>query len=197
VKKMKKSLGAKTILYPTPVMVVGTYDNLGKPNAMTAAWGGISCSIPPCISISLREATYTHGNIIKRNAFTINIPSKSLLKEADYFGIASGRTEDKFSITGLNPIKSDLVDAPYIKEFPVVLECELVQQVELGLHTQFTGEIKDVKIDEDLFRGDGRPDINKIAPFIFDPTSASYFEIGDEIGKAYSAGNDLILNKKP
>jgi flavin reductase (DIM6/NTAB) family NADH-FMN oxidoreductase RutF len=196
--KMKKSLGAKTILYPTPVLVVGTYDKDGNPNAMTAAWGGISCSIPPCVSISLREATYTHGNIQEKKAFTVNIPSESLLKEADYFGMASGKNEDKFSVSKLTPVKSELVDAPYIREFPVVLECELVHQVELGLHTQFNGEIKDVKIDEDLFRGDGRPDMNKIKPFLFDPSSASYFNIGEEIGKAYSVGNELIVkNEKP
>lgn len=194
--KMKKSLGAKAVLYPTPVLVVGTYDKEGNPNAMTAAWGGISCSMPPCISISLREATYTHGNIIHNQSFTINIPSESLLKEADYLGIASGKKEDKFSIAQLTPVASELVNAPYIKEFPVVLECEMINKLELGLHTQFTGEVKDVKIDEDLFRDDGRPDIEKIKPFLFDPTSASYFGLGKEIGKAYSIGNEIIIKNE-
>lgn len=82
---MKKSIGAKTIIYPTPVWIVGTYNKAGKPNVMTAAWGGISCSNPPCVSISLRAATYTHGNITDNKAFTLSIPAQSQVEEADYF----------------------------------------------------------------------------------------------------------------
>ena len=97
---MKKSLGAKTILYPTPVLVVGTYDNNGRPNVMTAAWGGICCSVPPCIAVSLRKATYSYHNIVQRKAFTVSVPSEQYVKDADYFGIASGKTEDKFAAVG-------------------------------------------------------------------------------------------------
>ncbi len=71
---MKKSIGPNPIVYPAPVFIIGTYDKKGNPNAMTAAWGGVSCSNPPCVSISLREATYTHGNIVDKEAFTVNIP---------------------------------------------------------------------------------------------------------------------------
>ena len=116
---MKKSLGANTIVPTTPVWVVGTYDDEGKPNVMTAAWGGVCCSKPPCIYVSLRKATYTYGNIMERKSFTVSIPSEAYTKEADYFGITSGKTVDKFSATGLTPVKSDLVDAPYVKEFPL------------------------------------------------------------------------------
>src|ERR1022692_3750204 len=130
---MKKSLGAKTLVYPTPVFVVGTYDKAGKPNAMTAAWGGICCSQPPCVAVSLRKATYTHGNIVERRAFTISIPSEAHVSQADYLGLVSGRSVDKFAAAKLTPVKSDLVDAPYVKEFPLVLECRLVQAIELGL----------------------------------------------------------------
>jgi len=188
---MKKSIGAKTIVYPTPVFIIGTYDRDGKPNAMNAAWGGISCSAPPCVSISLREATYTHGNIMEKKAFTVNIPSESYIKEADYFGIKSGRDEDKFDVTGLTPVKSELVDAPYIEEFPLVLECKLVNTTELGLHTHFTGEILDVKVDEN-FLDNGNPDIELIKPFLYDPSSMAYYGIGKKLGKAFSVGKDLI-----
>lgn len=102
---MKKSLGAKTIVYPTPVFIVGTYDKSGKPNAMNVAWGGLCCSSPPCVAISVRKATYTYGNIVERKAFTINIPSEAYVKEADYFGVASGAKADKFSVTKLTPVK--------------------------------------------------------------------------------------------
>ncbi|WP_414470274.1 flavin reductase family protein [Methanobacterium sp. ACI-7] len=187
---MKKSIGAKTIIYPTPVFIIGTYDKDGKPNAMNAAWGGISCSAPPCVSVSLREATYSHGNILQKEAFTVNIPSEEYIKEADYFGMASGRNENKFEVTGLTPVKSDKVDAPYIKEFPLVLECKLVHTAELGLHTHFTGEIMDMKVDENVL-DNGNPDIEKIKPFLYDPSFRAYYGIGKRLGNAFSIGRDL------
>ena len=120
---MKKSLGPQTLVFPTPTWIVGTYDKDDRPNAMTVAWGGICCSDPPCVAVSLRKATYTYGNLVARNAFTISVPSETYVKQADYFGVTSGRDTDKFSATGLTPVRSDLVDAPYIAEFPLVLEC--------------------------------------------------------------------------
>ncbi|MCR4308809.1 MAG: flavin reductase, partial [Deltaproteobacteria bacterium] len=83
---MKRSFGAKTLVFPIPVWVVGTYDRMGKPNVMTAAWGGICCSSPPCVAVSLRKATYTYGNIVERKAFTISVPSEAYAREADYIG---------------------------------------------------------------------------------------------------------------
>ena len=77
-------------------------------------------------------------------------PPKSTSKQADYFGLVSGRNTDKFAATKLTPVKSTLVDAPYVKEFPLVLECKLVHVAELGLHTQFVGEVIDVKTDESV-----------------------------------------------
>lgn len=185
---MKKSFGAKTLIYPTPVWCVGTYDTNGKPNVMTIAWGGVCCSKPPCVTISLRKATYTYGNIMERKAYTLSVPSVKYVKEADYFGIASGRTVDKFKETGLTPIKSELVDAPYIAEFPMVLECKLVHHYELGLHTHFVGEILDVKIEETMLDSDGKPDIAKIQPMVFSPEVRRYYGIGAYIGTAYEIG---------
>jgi flavin reductase (DIM6/NTAB) family NADH-FMN oxidoreductase RutF len=185
---MKKSFGAKTLIYPTPVWCVGTYDTNGKPNVMTIAWGGVCCSKPPCVTISLRKATYTYGNIIERKAYTLSVPSVKYAKEADYFGMASGRTVDKFKETGLTPIKSELVDAPYVAEFPMVLECKLVHHYELGLHTHFVGEILDVKIEEMMLDSDRKPDIAKLQPFIFTPEAKRYYEIGAYIGTAYEIG---------
>ncbi|MGD2125268.1 MAG: flavin reductase family protein [Desulfobacteraceae bacterium] len=185
---MKKSIGAMTIVYPTPVFVVGTYDKNGRPNVMTAAWGGICCSSPPCVAISLREATYTYGNIMEHKAFTISIPSERHVREADYFGMASGKSADKFSATGLNAVKSDLVDAPYVEEFPFVLECKLRHTHKIGLHTQFVGEIMDIKVDEAMLGDQGLPDIQKIKPVVFAPQSREYFGIGEYLGKAFSIG---------
>ncbi len=186
---MKKSLGAKTIVYPAPVFVVGTYDRAGKPNVMTVAWAGICCSAPPCVAVSLRKATYTYGNIMEHKAFTVSIPSEEYVKEADYFGIASGRDEDKVARSGLTSVRSDLVDAPFVKEFPLVLECRLLCHIEIGLHTQFVGEILDVKSDE--VGEDGLPDIEKIRPIIFSPEGREYHAVGRYLGKAFSIGKGI------
>ena len=185
---MKKSIGAKTILYPAPVLVVGTYDKSGKPNLATVAWGGICCSSPPCVAISLRKATYSHGNITERKAFTINILSETHVREADYFGTVSGRKEDKFGATGITSVKSEIVDAPYGKEFPLILECKLIRTVEIGLHTQFIGEILDVKADAEVLGETGLPAIEKIKPFLYVPGEQKYFGIGKLLGDAFSMG---------
>jgi len=188
---MKKSLGAKTLMYPTPVLVVGTYDADGRANAMTAAWGGIACSKPPCVSVSLRAATASHANIMQREAFTISLPGESNTAQADFCGIYSGRDHDKFAELGLTAVRSTLVDAPYIAEFPLVLECKVVAVHELGLHTQFIGEILDVKADEAVLTPEGGVDIELLKPILFAMGLQSYFGIGELVGKAYSIGKDL------
>ena len=185
---MKKSFGAKSLIYPTPVWCVGTYDGGGRANVMTVAWGGICCSSPPCVTISVRKATYTFGNLMAKKAYTVSVPSHKYAREADYFGIASGRGEDKFKQSGLTPVKSDLVDAPYVKEFPMVLECKVIHHYEIGLHTHFVGEILDVKVDENALTDDGKPDIEKIRPIVYSPEVREYHGIGEYVGKAYSIG---------
>jgi flavin reductase (DIM6/NTAB) family NADH-FMN oxidoreductase RutF len=135
---------------------------------------------------SLREATYTFGNIMERKAFTVNIPPESFAEESAYFGRVSGRDTDKFLTTGLTPVKSDLVDAPYVKEFPLVVECRLLQTVELGLHTMFIGEIMDVKANDSILGEGALPDIDKLRPFVFTPGSADFYKTGEHIGKVSS-----------
>jgi len=188
---MKKSIGAKTIVYPTPVFVVGTYDKEDRPNVMTAAWGGICCSSPPCVAISLRKATYTYGNIIERRAFTISLPSETHVKEADYFGMVSGSKVDKFSATGLTAARSELVDAPYVKEFPLVLECKLLHTLEIGLHSEFVGEIMDIKVDEEALGAGDTPDIRKVKPIMYAPQNQQYYGVGDFLGEAFSSGKKI------
>lgn len=190
---MKKSIGAKTLLFPTPVLMVGSYDQAGKSNLMNAAWGGICCSQPPCVAVSMRKATYSHACIVERKAFTVGIACESRMVEADYMGIASGRDVDKFAVAGLTLVKSDLVDAPYAAEFPVVLECRLLHIVEIGLHTQFIGEIVDVKADADVLGDDGNLDIMKIKPLIYDTSHKGYHGVGPLLGKAFTVGKQLQL----
>ena len=187
---MKQSLGPKTILYPTPVVVVGTYDRQEKPNMMTVAWVGICCSKPPCVAVSLRKATYTYANIVERKAYTVSVPSEKHIKETDYVGIASGKKVEKFSATKLTAVKSDLVDAPYVSEFPLVLECKLLQKIEIGVHTQFVGEILDVKADDSVLEK-GVPDMKKVNPILYVPETSLYYGVGAYLGKAFSIGKQI------
>jgi flavin reductase (DIM6/NTAB) family NADH-FMN oxidoreductase RutF len=155
---------------------------------MTVAWGGICCSQPPCVTVSLRKATYSYGNIMERKAYTVSIPSVRYMREADYVGIYSGHHEDKFAETGLTATRSEVVDAPYVQQFPIVLECRLLQAVELGLHTLFLGEIVDVKADEEVLGENGMPDIARLAPLVFDPGQRGYYQLGGLLGKAFEVG---------
>ena len=118
-------------------------------------------------------------------------PSETYVKEADHFGIVSGGKEDKFSATKLTAVKSDLVDAPYIKEFPLVLECKLTHTVEIGLHTQFIGEILDVKVEDSVLGEGGTIDIEKMRPFFYAPEIRAYYGIGKCLGKAFSVGKQI------
>jgi flavin reductase (DIM6/NTAB) family NADH-FMN oxidoreductase RutF len=194
---MKKSLGAKTLLYPTPVLVIGSYDGKGRPNVMTAAWGGIACSKPPCVSISLRAATATHGNIMARKAFTISLPNRKYAAAADYFGMVSGRTVDKFAATRLTPARSDVVDAPYVAEFPLVIECAVAAVHELGLHTQFIGEIEDVKVEEACLKDKRHIDVAGLDPLAYATDAGAYYALGELIGSAYELGKAFTAVEGP
>ena len=188
---MKKSLGAKTLACPSPVWCIGSYDKNNKPNVMTASWAGICSSSPPAVSVSLRKATYTYQSMIDSQAFTVNIPSIDHLKEVDFIGTASGKDTDKFQAAGLTPIGSEKVHAPYVKEFPLIIECRLIHYHEIGLHTQFIGEIVDVMVDNKKLSENGGADMGKIQPFLFAATDRTYYSIGRFIGNAFEIGEDL------
>ena len=189
---MKKSIGAKTFLPLTPVLIIGSYDEKLKPNLMACAWGGICCSNPPSVNISLRKATYSYHNIVSRKAFTVNILFSDRAVEADFYGIVTGRDHNKFEETGITPVKSDIVDAPYGKEFPMVLECKVIHQIEIGLHTEFIGEIMDIKIENDLLDENGKILVNKFHPIMYIPGIREYYTRGNYLGKAHSMGKGVI-----
>ncbi|MCG8617900.1 MAG: flavin reductase family protein [Desulfobacterales bacterium] len=185
---MKKSIGPDTLAYPNPVWCVGSYDEKDRPNIMTIAWGGICCSKPAAVTISLRKATYTYGNIMERGAYTINIPSVTHLAETDYFGMVSGKRTNKFTDTGLTPVASDKVDAPYVDEFPLILECRVIHTHEIGLHTQFVGEIMDIKADEEILNDKNLPMMEKVAPFVYGHGIREYWSLGEVVGRGFDSG---------
>lgn len=130
------------------------------------------------MAISLQKHRVTYNNIVKNKVFSINIPSQQQIIEADYVGIISGKGEDKFATTGVTASPSQVVNAPYVQEFPLILECRLLQIVEIGIHSQFIGE-------------NGLPLLAKVNPPIFSPSEGAYYEVGEYVGKSHSIG--LVL----
>jgi flavin reductase (DIM6/NTAB) family NADH-FMN oxidoreductase RutF len=188
---MKIAVPPQPLMLPSPALIIGTYGIDGKPNLMYAAWGGIAASKPPCVSVSLREATLTHGNIGRTEAFTVNFPSEKYFRAADFVGIVSGKSHDKFKEARLTPVKSELVDAPIVNEFPYALECKLINRVEIGTHTMFIGEIVGIVADSDVLGQNGLPDIEKVRPMLWGSFgSMAYYGIGDKLGDAFSVGKE-------
>ena len=185
---MKKSLGAQAIPFPAPVWVVGSYDAGGRPNVMPVSFTGICCAKPPCVAVSLQKSRHSHDNITARQAFTINVPSEQHIVATDYFGLVSGREQDKLGRAGLTAVASELVDAPVVEEFPVVMECKVLHTTEIGSHTQFVGEILDVKIEESVLGLDGLPDPDRLELFVF---LDDYHRVGKYVGQAYSLGKEM------
>lgn len=188
---MFQSLGAKPFILPTPLFLVGTYDQNGQPNVMTAAWGGICASQPPCVGVSVRKARWTYAAIQERKSFTVNIPSRALAAQTDFAGMHSGRDTDKYALLHFTPIPAEHVDAPCIAECPILIELALRHQVDLGSHTQFIGEIMDVKVDSQCLRKDGLPDPALVDPLLFAPLTREYWTLGQFEARAFSAGHAL------
>ncbi len=189
---MKKRIDPGTYACPAPTWCVGTYDTDGKANIMTIAWGGICCSVPPHLTISIRKVTHTYKALIHRKCYTVSIPSVKHLQEADYFGMVSGKNIDKFATSGLTAKRSEVVDAPYVEEFPLIFECEVRHILEIGGHVQFVGEILGIKADEKVLNSKGLPAIDKVNPFVYAPTSREYWSLKDVAGKGFSSGQTLI-----
>jgi len=184
---MKKNLNPASLIYPNPVLVVCTYDADGKANAATLAWGGIASSEPPAISIALQKPRYTYDALMNRKAFTSNLVPSKYAAAADYFGLASGRNADKFAVTGLTPTRSDVVDAPYIEEFPYALECVVTHTLDLGRHTLFIGEVKGVKVDESATALWSGFDI-----LTWDAATRKYHKPGEAVGLAFDIGKKFM-----
>lgn len=184
-----QSIKAKAFILPTPVMMVGTYDKNGKPNVMVAAWGGICASQPPSLAVSIRKSRWTYAAIMERKAFTVSIPSRKLVAQADFTGMYTGAEVDKFAALDLTPVPAEHVDAPYVGQCSLVIELTLSHIIDVGSHTQCIGEIMDVKVDPACLREDGEPNVAAIDPLLFAPMVQEYWGLGDFVARAFSAGH--------
>jgi flavin reductase (DIM6/NTAB) family NADH-FMN oxidoreductase RutF/nitroreductase len=191
----KVSVGAKGWIMPKPALVIGSYDNEGNPNIMTASWVGIVNSNPMSIGVSVRSSRHTYKNIMETRSFTVNVPSARFVAHMDYAGVVSGRDEDKFKTLGLTPIKGTYVNAPVIDEFPIVIECEVTHTFDLGSHTQFVGKVIDTRIDAHLLTENGRVDIEQLNPIIHE--DLHYYGYGQRLGKPFDVHKVFVDGKEP
>lgn len=183
---MRKNFGAKPFLYPQPVMIIGTYDENGKANAMNAAWGGIVGMNEILIDLGSHKTT---DNMMKTKAFTVSVADTAHMISCDYVGVVSANNEpNKMEKAGFTTTKSEFVNAPVINELPLVLECELKQVID---GSKFIGEIKNVSADESILGEDGEIDLGKFHPITYDTVHHGYYELGNRVGNAFKDGMKL------
>ncbi len=185
---MRKSFGAKPLLYPMPVLIIGTYNEDGTPNAMNAAWGGITEEKE--ITICVDSGHKTAKNLMTRKAFTVSVGTADYLQTCDYVGIVSGNREPKkLEKAGFHTTKSELVDAPLIDELPVAMECKVLSYDEESC--RLVGEIVNVSADEKVLNEAGKVDPVKLKPITYDPMNHHYLVLGEKVGNAFEDGKKL------
>lgn len=185
---MRKNFGAKAMVYPMPVFIIGAYDENGVPNAMNAAWGGISEETE--ISICVSNDHKTTENILATGAFTVSIADAANVIPADYVGVVSGnKVPDKVQKAGWHAIKSTFVNAPLFEELPMALECKLISYDQESC--RLVGEIVNVSAEESILGEDGKIDLAKFKPITYDPVHHTYRTLGEVVGKAFSDGLKL------
>ena len=185
---MRKNFGAKTWLYPMPVLIVGTYDGEGAPNAMNAAWGGVYDTNQ--IMICLADDHKTTENIKQTGAFTVSFATEKTVVPCDYVGIVSANDcPDKFTRAGFHATKSAYVNAPIIDELPMTLECKLIKFNEDGV---CIGEIVNASAEDSILDDNGNVDARKLAPVIYDGATHAYWGFGEKVGQAFSDGRQIF-----
>lgn len=185
---MRKSLTPKAYIYPLPVLIVGTYDENGIPNAMNAAWGTVCDTAQVALVLSAGHKTVK--NLLKTQAFTVAIADVKNVAAADYVGLVSANKEpNKLAKTGWNIVKSEYVNAPVIEDFPLVLECKLVSY---DTDTEICiGEVVNVNADESVLSENGTIDMEKLQPLCYASGVRKYYTLGEKVGTAFSDGLQL------
>lgn len=182
----RKNFGAEPLLFPQPVLIIGTYDENGKANAMNAAWGGIVGRDEIIIDLSQHKTT---ENLLVSKAFTVSAADVEHLVACDYVGLVSGNKEpEKMKKAGFTTTKSSFVNAPIINELPVTLECELVKVID---DSKYLGRIVNVSADERVLGEDGAINLDLFHPITYDAVHHGYYELGERVGDAFKDGVQL------
>ena len=188
---MTKDFGVKPYLFPMPTYMIGTYNEDDTVDVMMMAWGGICAE--DMVALNLEADHKTVANLEARKAFTLAVPGADTLRESDYLGIASAnKVADKFARTGLHAVKSTRVDAPVIQEYPLTLECEVIEMQSQPYGLRVLGKIVNVMADEKVLDENGKVDPAKINAFVFDQFQNGYYRIGEKVGQAWKSGAGLM-----
>jgi flavin reductase (DIM6/NTAB) family NADH-FMN oxidoreductase RutF len=169
-----------TMLNPVPIVMVTCADAQGKANIITVGWAGTINSEPPMVSISVRKERYSHGLIMEKGQFAVNLTTKKLTYATDLCGIKSGRDVDKFEMAKLTPAEASAIDVPIIKESPVSLECVVKNRIELGSHDLFIAEVVAVDVNEELLNKEGKLLLDKAGLICY--SHGKYWALGEELG---------------
>ncbi len=184
---MRKNFGPKTWMFPLPVLIVGTYDKNGNPNAMNAAWGGIYDTDQ--VMLCLSEGHKTYKNILEKKAFTVSMATARHVVACDYVGMESGnKVENKFQKAGFTALKSEFVDAPIICELPMTLECKLMGQTAEDI---IIGQIVNISADESILDAEGKISPELLQPITYDAVHHTYRTLGEVVGHAFRDGAAL------
>ena len=182
---MRKNFGAKPLCYPQPVFILAAYNEDGTPNAMNAAWGGISDNDE--VSFCISAGHKTTEDILAKKAFTVSMGTADTVVACDYVGVVSGRkVPDKVERAGFHAEKSEFVDAPLLRELPLAMECRL-RSYDPATGRR-VGESVNVSADASILGEDGSPDLKKLRPITFDPFRNTYVALTEEAGKAFHDG---------
>lgn len=191
---MRKDFGVKTWLYPQPVFVVAAYGSDGVPDAMCAAWGGITYDTR--LSICLDNEHKIVENIVHSGAFTVSMATEAYAAQCDYLGIVSGhKVPDKVERSGLHTERAEHVNAPIISELPLTVECTLVSYD--AEECLLVGEIVNVSADESILDADGKLDVGKLRPITYDPVRQKYRVVGEVVADAFRAGLAVSRGDEP
>lgn len=175
-----------TVITPLPCIMIATYDEQGTPDVMMAAWGGQCGYRQICFNLSEHKTT---DNLRLKKAFTVSFATKKTVVESDYFGLVSGhQVKNKVEKAGFTVTKSPNVDAPIVNEYPLTLECKVVEMAENGM---VVGEVVNMSADESILDDDGNIDLSKLEPVIYDSASNAYRVVGDVVGTAWGSGKAL------
>ena len=185
----KVTMHPDRLMYPRPTLLVGANID-GKANFMTVGGGGVANAEPPMISVLIRHQRYTLKGILQNLTFSVNTPSSDLVAETDYCGIESGAEVDKVSACKFKVFYGNVLTAPLIEQCPINLECKVVHILNLGSHALVIGQVEGAYVSEDCLT-QGKPDVSKMKPLIYNHESREYLVFGKVIAKAYSIGRQL------
>lgn len=189
----KKELKLHAVVSPTDTVVVSAYDDEGKPQACTLAFYMVSSHVPPCVTVAINatQKRKTLAAMLSSGAFVLGFPNVDQVVEADYLGVESGYNADKLANIGYTTTDAKTVNAPIVNEFLLSLECQIVNTVTVGSHTQVTGEVLRIIADESILDDRGKVELEKLKPLIYDEEQYRYLSVGEKVADAFKLGAKL------